>query len=61
MTLMADKDHELPILLLEGAAWGSEPLPALSRPQEIMLGHMCVGPTVANPLPVYSQKVTARK
>lgn len=37
---MVDKDHELPILLPEGAALGSEPLPALFHPQEIMLGHV---------------------
>ena len=61
MILMADKDQELPILLPEGAAWGSEPLPALSRPQEIVLGHTWVGPTLTNPLSVYSQKVTAKK
>ena len=42
MTLVTDKDHELPILL-EGAAWGSEHLPALSLPQESMLEHMWVG------------------
>lgn len=56
---MVDKDHELPSLLPEGAAWGSEPLLALFHPQEIMLGHTWVGPMVVNLLPVYSQKVKA--